>query len=115
MVEYLPLCLNRVFAALADPTRRQIMEALTRGSSNVTELAEPFEMSLAAVSKHLRVLERAGLITRTKEGRVHRLRANPKPIEEANQWCARYARAWEDQFTALDDLFSQETDSPSDT
>lgn len=94
--------LNRIFAALSDPTRRRILEILEGGERRVTELAEPFRMSLAAVSKHLQVLERAGLLVRRRDGRVHHLRANPEAVRAAQLWIEHYARGWEQGFDALD-------------
>ena len=111
MVEYTDP-LNAIFAALSDPTRRGIMERLSKGETRVTDLAEPFDMSLAAVSKHVKVLERAGLVIRTKDGRVHNLNANPKPVQQARDWCAMYAAVWQEQFDALDELLkAQETEN----
>lgn len=99
--------LSLVFKALADPTRRRVLEMLKAGERRVTDLAHPFSMSLAAVSKHLRVLEKAGLVTRTREGRVHRMRANPAAVDEARQWIEQYARAWDEHFDALDQFLAE--------
>lgn len=93
--------LDRTFAALADPTRRNILARLSQGASSVTELAEPFEMSLPAVSKHLRVLERAGLCSRTKDGRVHRIQLRAEPMREAAGWVEQYRIFWEGNLDAL--------------
>lgn len=93
--------LNRTFAALSDPTRRAIVARLAAGEVSVTEVAEPFAMSLPAVSKHLRVLEEAGLLARTKEGRVHRLRLVTDPLQEASDWITAYREFWEGQLDAL--------------
>lgn len=94
--------LDLVFSALADPTRRGMLERLADGETNVGTLAEPYDMSQPAVSKHLRVLERAGLIQRTRHGREHRIRVDPRPIEAASTWIERYARFWTEQFDAVD-------------
>lgn len=94
--------LDLVFSALADPTRRGMLEQLAGGETNVGTLAEPHDMSQPAVSKHLRVLERAGLIRRTRRGREHRIRVDPRPIEEASTWIGHYARFWKKQFDAVD-------------
>ena len=94
--------LNRVFAALADPTRRGMLEQLARGETNVGALGAPHEISQPAVSKHLRVLERAGLIQRTRRGREHRIRVDPRPIQAASGWIAAYAEFWTAQFDAVD-------------
>lgn len=99
--------LDATFAALSDPTRRGILEQLSRGQTNVTDLARPYRMSLPAISKHLRVLERAGLIVRSRQGREHRLRVDPKPIRRARDWIALYAEFWEQQFDALDQYLEE--------
>lgn len=94
--------LDLVFSALADPTRRGMLEQLAAGETSVGALAEPHDMSQPAVSKHLRVLERAGLIRRTRQGREHRIRVDPRPIEAASSWIGHYARFWKQQFDAVD-------------
>lgn len=94
--------LDLVFQALSDPTRRGILERLAAGETNVGTLAEPFDISQPAVSKHLRVLERAGLIRRERRGREHRIRIDPEPIAAAGTWIARYAEYWRQQFDAVD-------------
>jgi DNA-binding transcriptional ArsR family regulator len=93
--------LDSVFAALADPTRRAIVDRLAQGDSTVTELAQPFDMSLPAVSKHLKYLERAGLLVREVDGRVHHCRLRPDPLQQAALWMNRYRHFWEGQFEAL--------------
>lgn len=93
--------LDRTFAALSDPTRRAILARLATGEVSVGELAEPFEMSLPAVSKHVKVLEDAGLLRRTRDGRVHRLRLDPAPMQEAADWIDRYRAFWEGRLDAL--------------
>jgi DNA-binding transcriptional ArsR family regulator len=107
MVKYSPKQLDRTFAALADPTRRRMLEQLSRGELRVTDLAKPHEMSLPAVSKHLGVLEKAGLIDRTRNGRVHFLRLNAEPMREAQAWIENYRRYWEESFDRLDDYLNQ--------
>jgi DNA-binding transcriptional ArsR family regulator len=94
--------LDQTFAALADPTRRRILEHLSKGDQCVTELAKPYRMSLPAVSKHLRVLERAGLVRRHKSGRVHSLRLEAEPLQQAQQWIESYRKFWEESFDRLD-------------
>ena len=94
--------LDAVFAALADPTRREILARLSQGEASVKELAEPFEMTLPGVSKHLGVLEKAGLLIRTKEGRVRHCRLVSEPMGEALRWIAHYGRFWEEQFDSLE-------------
>jgi DNA-binding transcriptional ArsR family regulator len=101
MVNYLSGVLDATFAALADPTRRAILARLARGESMVTELAAPFAVSLPAISKHLRVLERAGLLARERSGRVHRCRLVAGPMRDAAEWIARYRSFWEGQLDAL--------------
>jgi DNA-binding transcriptional ArsR family regulator len=94
--------LSRILAALADPTRRAILERLAQGEATVTELAQPFEMSLPAVSKHLKVLERAGLITRGRDAQWRPCRLEPGPLREVDDWVGRYRRFWEESFDRLD-------------
>jgi len=102
--------LDLVFAALADPTRRRILEQLAEGQTRVTRLAEPFSMSLPAVSKHLRVLEGAGLVKRHRRGREHVLELEAGPMTGALQWLERYRRFWEGSLEALADyLETQQT------
>ena len=94
-----------VFAALADPTRRRIMEHLShRGESRVTSLARPFRISLPAISRHLRVLERARLIRRRRDGRAHLIRARAEGLKQAQRWIAHYVAGWDSAFDALDEL-----------
>lgn len=94
--------LSATFAALADPTRRAILARLATGECSVTELAEPFEMSLPAVSKHLRVLERAGLIERGRDAQRRPCRLDPTPIKAVVDWAERYRAIWEGRFDRLD-------------
>lgn len=107
MVEYKEGTLNHTYAALADPTRRAILTQLLRQDARVTELAEPFNMSLNAVSKHLRVLERAGLIQREVRGREHYLSADPAPLQEAAEWLNTYRTFWEKRLDRLDSFLRQ--------
>ena len=95
MVKYSSRTLNRTFAALADPTRRHILAHLARGDRRVTDLARPHAMSLPAVSKHLRVLEKAGLLRRRRYGRVHEMQLDAKPLKQAAQWVEEYRKFWE--------------------
>lgn len=94
--------LNLVFAALADPTRRAMLARLAEGEATVNELAEPFDMSLPAVSKHLKVLEGAGLIVRGREGQRRPARLEPQALDAAAQWIEHYRRLWEESFDRLD-------------
>jgi DNA-binding transcriptional ArsR family regulator len=101
--------LDRVFRALADRTRRAILRRLSTGSATITELAAPFGMSLPGVSKHLTVLEQAGLVARTVEGRVRRCSLQPGPLREADSWLVEYRSFWE---SALDSLASYVAPGP---
>ena len=109
MVKYKDNDLNTAFAALADPTRRAILARLAEGEAHVTELAAPFGMSLPAVSKHLKVLEKAQLITRQVDGRVHRFHVNPEPLQQARAWIEHYQQFWTRQLAALGDYLETTT------
>ncbi len=111
MVEERVDALSRVFRALGDPTRREMLRRLSAGERTVTELAEPFEMSLAAASKHVQVLERAGLVQRTVEGRKHHCRLVPDRLAQAQQWLAFYERFWNDRLDALGAMFAARTNA----
>jgi len=100
--------LDATFQALADPTRRAIVAALSRGQASVTELARPHRMSLPAVMKHLRVLQRAGLVRQRKSGRTRRCRLTARPLQKAEAWLAQYRAFWESQFDALDRYLAQQ-------
>src|SRR5687768_17664477 len=109
--------LSLTLAALADPTRRAILSRLAAGESSVTELAEPFDMSLPAVSRHLKVLERAGLITRGREAQWRPCRLEAEPLKEVNDWLEQYRRFWEESFDRLDEYLKtlqtrQKNDDP---
>ena len=93
--------LDETFSALADPTRRAILARLAKGEASVTELAEPFDMSLPAISKHLKVLERAGLITRARDGQQRPCRLATAPLDEAAVWIERHKREWEKRLDRL--------------
>ena len=99
--------LDPIFAALADPTRRAILARLASGEATVTELAEPFEMSLPAISKHLKVLERAGLITRGRDAQWRPCRLDPAPLKEAADWVEEYRQFWEQSFDRLDEYLKE--------
>ena len=108
-----PSRLDRTFAALADPTRRAILARLASGEATVTELMKPFAMSQPAISKHLRVLEQAGLISQGREAQRRPRRLEAGPLAEANDWLERYRQIWEGSFERLDDLLSElSTQSP---
>jgi DNA-binding transcriptional ArsR family regulator len=99
--------LDATFGALSDPTRRAIVERLTRGEASVGELAEPFDVSLPAISKHLTVLEDAGLLVRTKEGRTRRCRLLEEAMRDALEWIATYGSFWEGQLDSLERLLAE--------
>jgi DNA-binding transcriptional ArsR family regulator len=99
--------LNATFAALADPTRRAILARLCSGEVSVTELADPFDMSLPAVSKHLKVLERAGLIARGRDAQFRPCRLDASPLKDAADWLEKYRRFWEESFDRLDDYLRE--------
>src|SRR5215831_3561858 len=99
--------LSTTLAALADPTRRAILARLALGETSVTELAKPFQMSLPAVSKHLKVLERAGLIVRGREAQWRPCRIEPRALKQVDDWLERYRRLWEQSFDRLDDYLSE--------
>jgi DNA-binding transcriptional ArsR family regulator len=94
-----------VWVALADPTRRAIIERLTRGPTRVTDVAAPFDMSLNAVSKHIKVLEAARLIRRTRQGREHTLELDPKPLREVAQWASDIERFWSERLDRIEQFF----------
>ena len=99
--------LNTTFAALADPTRRAILAHLVSGEASVSELAEPFDMSLPAVSKHLKVLERAGLITRGRAAQWRPCRLEAAPLKDAADWLEHYRRFWDESFDRLESYLSE--------
>ena len=103
--------MNRTFAALADPTRRRILAHLARGDRCVTHLARPHAMSLPAVSKHLRVLEKAGLLRRRRDGRVHEMRLEAKPLKQAAEWVEEYRKFWEGSLDRLAKYLESTTES----
>jgi DNA-binding transcriptional ArsR family regulator len=99
--------LDAVFAALADPTRRAIIERLSRGEARVTEVAEPFLMSLNAVSKHIRVLEASGVVERRRQGRDHILSVNTRSLDEVDGWIMRMRHYWEERLDAMERLLGE--------
>ncbi|HEV8381474.1 MAG TPA: metalloregulator ArsR/SmtB family transcription factor [Gemmatimonadales bacterium] len=99
--------LDATFAALADPTRRAILARLADGEATVTELAAPFDISQPAISKHLKVLERAGLITRGREAQRRPRKLEPRPLAEATDWIDRYRRIWEANYKRLDAVLEE--------
>ena len=115
MVKYPSRSLNRTFAALADPTRRRILAHLARGDKRVTHLARPYDMSLPAVSKHLRVLEKAGLLRRRRYGRVHEMQLHAKPLKQAAEWVERYRKFWEGSLDRLAEYLEKTNKIPERT
>ena len=99
--------LSATFAALADPTRRAILARLAKGECSVSELAQPFDMSLPAVSKHLRVLERAGLVVQRREAQWRPCRIEARPLKDVADWTAHYRHIWEARFDRLDDYLKE--------
>lgn len=106
--------LTKVFSALADPVRRDIVARLSNGEATVNELAAPYDMSLQAVSKHLKVLESAGLITRGRDAQRRPCRLNPDSLDSPFQWIERFRQSKEEQFQRLDALLSTQSDQQSD-
>ena len=99
--------LDRTFGALADPTRRAILARLARGEASVTELAEPFDMTLPAISKHLKVLEQAGLIARGRERQWRPARLQAEPLKEIAEWAEQYRRFWEERYDRLEEYLEE--------
>lgn len=99
--------LDATFSALADPTRRALLELLAQGEATVTELVEPFDISQPAISRHLKVLERAGLVRVQRDGRRRPRRVDPGPLEEVTEWVERYREIWEDNYRRLDALLEE--------
>ena len=99
--------LDHVLVAIADPTRRAMLDRLTRGPARITDLAEPFDMSFAAISKHVRMLERAGLVDRERRGREHTLTLNARPLRRVARWTSRYERFWDAHLDRLEAYFAQ--------
>jgi DNA-binding transcriptional ArsR family regulator len=99
--------LDLVLAAISDPTRRAILDRLARGPARVTDVAEPFLMSLAAVSKHVRMLERAGLVRRARRGREHTLTLDVRPLRHVVRWTSRYEPFWNERFDRLEAFFAE--------
>jgi DNA-binding transcriptional ArsR family regulator len=110
MVKYQSGSLDAIFAALSDPIRRRILERLARGEASVGDLAAPFQVTAPAISRHLRVLERAGLLDRHKKGRIHRCRLRPRPMNDAVAWIEQCRKFWEQQFDSLE-RYLAETES----
>lgn len=110
MVERTTQTLDAVFHALSDPTRRRMLSNLTTRERTVSELASPFEMSLAAASKHVKVLEKAGLVRRTIRGREHLCRLRARPLAQATQWLRHYEKFWTERLDSLESLLRNDDD-----
>jgi DNA-binding transcriptional ArsR family regulator len=106
--------LDLVFRALGDGTRRSMLERLAKGEQTVSELAAPYEMSLAAVSKHIQTLERAGLVKRTVRGRIHYVRIDPRPLSRADSWLRAYERLWDTRIERLTELLRHPDNDPTE-
>lgn len=112
MVEQSQIPLDLVFRALGDHTRRTMLRRLSEGEQTVSELAAPHDMSLAAASKHIRTLERAGLVKRTVRGRIHYVRIDPRPLSSANEWLRGYERLWDVRIERLAELLRHPEHNP---
>ncbi|MEO7360367.1 MAG: metalloregulator ArsR/SmtB family transcription factor [Gemmatimonadaceae bacterium] len=113
MVEQTQARLDLIFRALGDHTRRAMLERLSKGEQTVSELAAPHEMSLAAASKHIQTLERAGLVKRTVRGRIHYCRIDPRPLARADDWLRVYERLWDTRIERLMELLRHPDNNPS--
>ena len=112
MAKYLDSKLDATFSALADPTRRAILARLTQESLSVGDLAEPIDMTWPSVTKHLKVLERARLIRRERDGRIHRMHLETQPLQEAQTWIEEHRALWKHRFDALEELLRETTTKP---
>ena len=113
MVEHQQARLDLIFRALGDQTRRAMLEQLGKGEQTVSELAAPYRMSLAAASKHIQTLERAGLVKRTVRGRIHYCRIDPRPLARADDWLRSYERLWDTRIERLVELLRHPDNNPS--
>src|SRR5687768_9340450 len=107
MVQYMTTRLDTSFAALADPTRRGVLEQLARADASITELAEKFRMTLTGMKKHVGVLERAGLVTTKKVGRVRTCQLGPRRLDDETAWLDRYRQRWDERFDELDEVVEE--------
>ena len=108
MVNYDDQQLNQIFSALSDSTRRAMLSRLTNEEMSVADLSKPFNISKSAITKHLKVLEKSGLLSRTIEGRVHRCRLEPKPLAVVSEWVSFYEKFWNNKLDALDAYLTEE-------
>ena len=106
--------LTETFAALASPTRRAILARLAQGEANVNDLAEPFDLTLPAISKHIKVLERAGLVVRSQRAQYRPCTLDPSPLEEISAWAEQYRPVWEARFDRMNDYITQLRSQPDD-
>jgi DNA-binding transcriptional ArsR family regulator len=113
MVKHSEALLDDTFAALADPTRRAILKRLTKGPAPMGDLARPFDMSWPAITKHIKVLERAKLVRREQDGRVHRMHFQEKPLRDARAWIDKYTKFWEGRFDALEKFLEDTAEDAS--
>src|SRR5688572_5440468 len=113
MVEQNTTRLDLIFRALSDETRRAMLARLAKGEHTVSELASPYRMSLAAASKHIQTLERAGLVKRTVRGRIHYCRIDPRPLERADNWLRAYERLWDTRIARLAELLRHPDNNPA--
>jgi DNA-binding transcriptional ArsR family regulator len=111
MVQHCASTINRVAAAISDPTRRAILERLARGPARISEVAGPFSMTLTGFCKHVRVLERAGLVRRTRRGRDNTLELSPEPLREVARWVLKYEQFWNARLDRLQEFFAHEEKS----
>jgi DNA-binding transcriptional ArsR family regulator len=110
MVQYSTSTVNRVASAISDPTRRKILDRLSRGPARISDVAAPFSMSLTGFCKHVRVLERAGLVRRTRRGRNNTLRLSPQPLRDLAHWVMRYEQFWAARLDRLEKFFATAKD-----
>lgn len=108
MVNYSGARMDAVFTALADGTRRHMITRLSRGPATIGELGRPFAVTKAAITKHVKLLERAKLVRRVREGRIHRVTLNPRPMRQAEDWIERYRKFWENSLDALERYLDEE-------
>ena len=114
MVHYRERNIDRVAAAVSDPTRRRIIERLARGPARISDVAKPFSMSLTGFCKHVRVLERAGLVRRTRQGRENTLELSPAPLRDLAEWIFNYEKFWNERLDRVHDFFSTQNEKQKD-
>jgi len=112
MVQYSSLDLDRVLGAVSDPTRRAILDRLSRGPARISDLAQPFSMSLTGFCKHVRVLEKARLVRRTRRGRDNTLALSPQPLRDASRWFLKYEQFWNTRLDRVEQFFAKQKEKP---